>query len=155
MRPLRTLAPVPLVLASVLVALLVGELALRISTPETWGQVANADRSPWLVDDPILAFANRPGGEYASFRINEYGFRGPELSEGARVQRIACLGDSSTFGLWLDGADGRLREALDSVRRLSGGARGGSWRSDDIPRCRGLERRRRKATRARTDCASS
>jgi lysophospholipase L1-like esterase len=84
--------------------LLVGELALRISTPETWGQVPNSDRSPWLVDDPILAFANRPGSEYASFRINEYGFRGPELSEGARVQRIACLGDSSTFGLWLDGA---------------------------------------------------
>jgi len=104
MRPLRALTPVSLVLASVLLALLVVELALRISTPETWGQVANADRSPWLVDDPILAFANRPGGEYASVRINEYGFRGPELSEGARVQRIACLGDSSTFGLWLDGA---------------------------------------------------
>jgi lysophospholipase L1-like esterase len=94
-----------LVLASALVALLAAELALRITTPATWGQVARSKQTPWVVDDPILGFANGPGAEYPSFRINEHGFRGPELSTDAGVKRIACLGDSSTFGLWLDGAD--------------------------------------------------
>jgi lysophospholipase L1-like esterase len=101
MRHLRTPA---LVLVSVLVALLAAELVLRASTPETWGQGGSSPLTPWIVDDPILGLANRPGVEYPSFRVNEHGFRGPALSADESVTRIACLGDSSTFGLWLDGA---------------------------------------------------
>jgi hypothetical protein len=59
------------------------------------------------VDDPVLAFANRPGFENAAVRINRHGFRGAELSSDDRkLRRIVFLGDSSTFGIWLNGAEG-------------------------------------------------
>lgn len=78
-----------------------------IQLPETRGSVLQAS------EDPVLIFENRPngkqvilrGGASGSFRrvvmqTNGQRFRGPEveLEKPAGVLRVACLGDSHTFG---------------------------------------------------------
>jgi lysophospholipase L1-like esterase len=101
-------------LASPLVGLLLAELGLRAfdlrspSRPEITGSLFRNS------DDPILLFENRPGAvkvfryrehggapaRVVEHRINADGFRGPLVARErtAGVPRIACLGDSHTFG---------------------------------------------------------
>ena len=103
----RTLAPIALLVASVVVALLAVEgllravrLRQRMASPysATW---------PWVVYDPIVGRTNRPGFvlEDGPLRINSLGFRGEEISrrKPPGMFRIACLGDSATFGIWKTG----------------------------------------------------
>jgi lysophospholipase L1-like esterase len=60
---------------------------------------------PWIIYDPLVGRADRPGFEHASFRIDSLGFRGPEIArrKPPGTHRIVCLGDSTTFGMWRHG----------------------------------------------------
>jgi len=128
MRRSRTLALAGLAVGSTALALLGAEIVLRWTTPETFGQTPNERQYSWLVDDPILGFANRPDFTHPELRINRLGFRGAEMAPpGSGMRRIVCLGDSSTFGLRLDGVPGepekkrrRFDNYSDELARLLG-----------------------------------
>jgi len=94
-----------LLLWSVCVSLSVGELGLRLVGPTLWGRLVSVNLSyPWIGYHPILGWVNRPGGWDPGLLINSFGFRGPEVSpwKPRGSVRIVCLGDSRTFGLWMD-----------------------------------------------------
>jgi lysophospholipase L1-like esterase len=99
--------------ASVVVALVLAEILLRTVAPPTLLQPEVPDYA-WLAYDPINGMVNEPGFHErdpritrshlaGELRINALGFRGEEIEtakpDGAT--RVVCLGDSSTFGLWL------------------------------------------------------
>ena len=67
----------------------------------------------WMAYDPLLGMVNVPGfaanrprigstRARGSLAVNPAGFRGPPIQESKPALRIACLGDSSTFGIWLE-----------------------------------------------------
>ena len=58
--------------------------------------------SPWIVYDHVVGRANQPGFVHEAFVINSVGFRGAEIErrKPTSTLRIACLGDSATFGTW-------------------------------------------------------
>src|SRR6185295_13489173 len=60
----------------------------------------------WIAYDPILVRKNMPGFVYEPLgvRINRHGFRGEEIraEKPPGAVRIFCLGDSTTFGIWLE-----------------------------------------------------
>lgn len=109
-------------------AILLLEVALRITTPPTFLQSSYAT-APWIVSDPILGWTNRAGFENSEFKINSLGFRGDEVPkpkpEGSI--RIVVMGDSGTFGFWEswpkviehDTYTDALREHLRSGRHLN------------------------------------
>lgn len=74
---------------------------------------------PWLVRQPIWGWTNQAGYRHEAFRINERFLRGPEIesSEPSEGLRVLCLGDSRTFGIWLD--RGALRFDNDWPRLLA------------------------------------
>lgn len=110
-------AVVGLVLSSTCGGLAAGELGLRLVGPRLWGRMMSVGSDfPWLVYHPVLGWVNRPGTSNTlldralpAFLINALGFRGPETSvrKPSGWLRIVCLGDSRTFGVWLDA--GRFR----------------------------------------------
>src|SRR5262245_24432140 len=77
------------------------------------------DLGYFLQPDPHAFYDLRPGAQYSYFgtpmdTINPDGFRGPSVrKEHAGCLRIACLGDSSTFGMCVS-------EALSWPRQLEG-----------------------------------
>jgi lysophospholipase L1-like esterase len=104
---------IALAVASVVVALVLAEILLRTLAPRTLLQPGVPDYA-WLAYDPINGMVNEPGFHErdpritrshlaGELRINELGFRGEEIetTKPGGVTRIVCLGDSSTFGLWL------------------------------------------------------
>jgi lysophospholipase L1-like esterase len=113
----------PLLVLSVIVALVAGEgllravgFSARLAKPSdtTW---------PWVVYDPIVGRANRPGLALAGvpIGINSLGFRGEEISRRKRpgTLRVACLGDSATFGVWKAGVDVLITTSYPAeLRRL-------------------------------------
>jgi hypothetical protein len=60
------------------------------------------DRDADLVLQDELGIRGRPGGRYKQWRLNAFGFRGPEISELPRAgcTRVMTLGASETFGLF-------------------------------------------------------
>ncbi len=96
-----------LVVASIVAALL-GEGVLRILLPVGLsGQLEIQDTYPWLAFDPLLSWRNIPGYRREEFGIGDWGDRlvdGPiEHAEHApAAPRLLLLGDSRTFGIWLD-----------------------------------------------------
>ena len=105
------LATAVLAVASTLGALALCEVGLRLAT----GPLFPSDERfsfRWMAYDPVFSWRNVPGSwkkkYYAAgevvpvhLRINAHGLRGPEIAlpKPAGVTRIACLGDSATFGL--------------------------------------------------------
>jgi lysophospholipase L1-like esterase len=111
---MRTRTRIALVLAAPLAGLLLAEAVVRvfdigpIPAPGQEGDIARA------CDDPELRVENIPGGwmktlyfdrshtvvKSVEARVNGQGFRGPELplAKEPGTFRIACLGDSQTFG---------------------------------------------------------
>jgi lysophospholipase L1-like esterase len=92
-----------LALASFVVAMLAAEVGLRaISFSE---RVKPSQLWPWIQEDPVLGFGNTPGYRHPGLdlAINALGFRGNEIAPKARgVVRVVCLGDSTTFGIWVE-----------------------------------------------------
>ena len=98
----RLLSGTALVLVSLLVALALGELMVRLIAPQPLLHDPDA-----FVADPRLLARLRPGfrdtvvtTEFSStWSINADGHRGPRAGErGSPRLRIAALGDSFTFG---------------------------------------------------------
>jgi lysophospholipase L1-like esterase len=109
----RGLAPLVLVAAGFVVAVLLFEAILRLTTEPTLG--SGRAFAPWLVGqvvfDPIRGWRNEPGTwngrrETAegwaemTYRVERHGFRGQEVADRKPegVIRIVCMGDSATFG---------------------------------------------------------
>ena len=98
---------VALALGSIALALLLTEGVLRAVHFSRRFEQSLSKVWPWLVADPIVGFKNQPGhvSEYYGFRINSLGFRGDEIEvrKPTGTVRVACLGDSTTFGVWKEG----------------------------------------------------
>ena len=99
-RGLRYWLPrVALLLGTLVLCLALGEAVVRAFNlgPEI---TAVAYENYQLSENPILRYELAPGSQFRQFRVNSAGLRGAEVSlekpEG--VVRIACLGDSVTFG---------------------------------------------------------
>jgi lysophospholipase L1-like esterase len=121
----------------VLIALALASLALAVTAIEAALRVVGYTRRfetplshawPWLVHDPVVGAKNRPGyqSEHLGFAINSLGFRGKEVARRKRsgVVRVACLGDSTTFGIWqeqlLQRADMSYPEELAGLLKADG-----------------------------------
>jgi lysophospholipase L1-like esterase len=120
------------ILGVALVASVLGlEGALRIVHPH--GMLGTLDAQPiypWLAFDPLLSWRNRPGWQDPAREglvIDRRGLRptggssagGPSSgapAEGAHSLRVLCVGDSRTFGTWLD--QGRFGDDGDYARPL-------------------------------------
>jgi len=111
---------------SILLSLLVFELVLRLTTPQSFLQGNfNNENYPWIVHDPILGWINKAGYEDKNVRINSLGFHGEEVNTAKPpgTIRIATLGGSITFGMWeswpglteFDNYPDTVRELLESA----------------------------------------
>jgi hypothetical protein len=115
-------------LVAIVVALSGTELALRFTNLTA----APMDEYPWMLRDPVYGTVNVPGtyvdppmaGGMLAGRIDidDRGMR--VTSSGLHRRRIACLGDSSTFGIRLVAgssgfADGRFRADNAYPERLA------------------------------------
>jgi lysophospholipase L1-like esterase len=101
------LAQTALALGSIALALLLVEGVLRVVHFTRRFEQSLSQAWPWLVADPVVGFKNQPGhvSEYYGFKINSLGFRGDEIEvrKPSGIVRVACLGDSTTFGVWKEG----------------------------------------------------
>jgi lysophospholipase L1-like esterase len=102
----RRMARSLVLILSVVLTVMLTEFGLRLLVDETrWARPFSPGPWTWVVTDPVLGWANRPGVSSPAFQINSLGFRGPELpvEKPPGGIRVACLGDSSTFGVRQDG----------------------------------------------------
>src|SRR4051794_34534884 len=88
---------------ALVVCLTSGEIAARLDD-ELWNDTpffANPDREPDLILHDSDCIRGRPGGAYRKWKLNAFGFRGPEIAErpSAGMKRVMLLGASETFGL--------------------------------------------------------
>ena len=122
MRPLLKRAL--LLLASSAFAVILLELALRAFMPTgALSQPFNFDGARrWVITDPVLGWSNRIGFSNRTFSINSHGYRGPEIERQTEGLTVACLGDSGTFGVWIDDEEGEPRVRfdgyVDELRRI-------------------------------------
>src|SRR5512147_1401979 len=92
-----------LAITSLLVAMLGVEAGLRAMSFSE--RVKPPQRWPWIQQDPVLGFGNTPGyrNPRMDVAINALGLRGDEIGPKPRdVVRVVCLGDSTTFGIWVE-----------------------------------------------------
>lgn len=83
---------------------LMSESALRV-TPGVWKNAVSFGAGyEWLEYDPVLGWRNTPGFRHEAFQIDERGLRGQEVAvpKARGTSRIVFVGDSRTFGVWLD-----------------------------------------------------
>ncbi|MHC5210614.1 MAG: SGNH/GDSL hydrolase family protein [Planctomycetota bacterium] len=123
-----------LALGGLVAALLILELGVRVLGIAAPVRATGEGKDTVPSSDPVLIFVNQPGGrrtltyvphpEGEAFEvthgINSLGLRGPETTEAkpAGVKRIACLGDSFTFGYGVDDDEtwpAALQRALDAA----------------------------------------
>lgn len=102
-------------------SLLTAEGVLRLLPPDALSPGSGNADFPWVLRDPFLGWRNEARFRHEDFQIDSTGFRGPEVARGRRrigrrSLRIACIGDSRTFGIWLD--EGRFRYDNDYPSRL-------------------------------------
>ena len=124
-----------LVLCGTCASLAAGELTLRLMGPRVWGQRIGIDLSyPWIAYHPILGWVNRPGVWSPHLLINALGFRGPAISapKPSGALRIICLGDSRTFGIWMDKGGFRYDNDYPALLEQSLRGRAGTERVDVI-----------------------
>jgi hypothetical protein len=89
--------------------LLAGELALRLMTQAKFGLATTAERSSrFYVEADTGLRRIRPNGQMGKIRINNLGFRGPDvtLAKAPDTLRIAFLGASTTFDSEIPRDDG-------------------------------------------------
>jgi hypothetical protein len=87
----------------------------------TWGApFLSPYNNEYLLRQDSLGFRGRPNFQYQKWRMNNFGFRGPDItpSPAPGVTRIAIIGASETFGLYeSEGHEypARVRALLDSI----------------------------------------
>lgn len=120
----RVLAPLALILGSVLVTLLSLEVGFRLAHVPV-GTVHINRGTVRRSANPRLRFELRPGGvarAEVEYRVNAEGMRGPEVTvekpEG--VRRLALLGDSIAFGYWVSEEDTLARQLESALREVQG-----------------------------------
>jgi lysophospholipase L1-like esterase len=121
----RLLAPLALVVGSVLVTLLALEVGFRLAHVSVGTvQINRATVRPSA--NPRLRFELKPGAAVqaeVAYRVNSEGLRGPEVTvqkpEG--VRRVALLGDSIAFGYWVADEDGLARQLESMLNDVGGG----------------------------------
>lgn len=136
----RFLANMLLVAASLLVALGLGEIAVRIAAPQKLS-------GSWYVVGPLGSYMNRAGGgsqevmpdRTVRYEFNSYHQRG-RLEPSGPALKVLALGDSFTFGIGLDIGETyvqRLQDRFDSaygagtVQLLNAGV-GGTGTADQL-----------------------
>ncbi len=91
-----------LMLAGTLVALVIGEIVVRIGG---FGPNIHPIQSGLfqLSDNPRMRYTLVPNTDLDGILINSHGFRGGEVSlrKAPNTFRIVCIGDSITFGHWV------------------------------------------------------
>jgi hypothetical protein len=107
-------------LALVLVFLVAAEVSARLDDKMTWGAPFLSPYSnERLLRQDSLGFRGRPNFRYQKWRMNNLGFRGPDIGPPAPgVTRIAVIGASETFGLYeSEGREypARMQTLLDSI----------------------------------------
>ena len=95
------------VLLSVLplaLVLVVVEIVLRSVYPLGVETPMGEGPWPWLIRHPVVGWTNRAHYRHDQFSINSQRLRGPEIEtrKPSGTLRVVCLGDSRTFGLFLD-----------------------------------------------------
>ncbi len=108
-------------LAVVLVFLIAAEVFTRLDDKLTWGApLLSPYNEEYLVRQDSVGFRGRPNFQYQKWRMNNLGFRGPDIapSPAPGVTRIAVIGASETFGLYeSEGHEypARMQALLDSI----------------------------------------
>jgi hypothetical protein len=108
-------------LAVGLVFLFAAEVFTRLDDKLTWGAPLLSPYSEeYLLRQDSVGFRGRPNFQYQKWRMNNLGFRGPDiaLSPAPGVTRIAVIGASETFGLYeSEGHEypARIQAQLDSI----------------------------------------
>lgn len=125
------LRSIVLALVSVVATIGVLEAGLRlVRLDDEFGQ-PRSGMWKWTVYDPIMGRRNLPGYTLPELglTIDSHGLRGPEVSatKPAGTVRVACLGDSTTFGIWLANpadlhADAPYPAELERLARADGRA---------------------------------
>ena len=83
-------------------ALAAGELACRLDD-RLFADIAlsaNPDREFDLLTAEAWGWHGKPFGSYRKWRLNNYGFQGPDLAPQPAAHRVMVLGASETFGLY-------------------------------------------------------
>jgi lysophospholipase L1-like esterase len=95
-------SPIPLLVASVVLSLAMAEVIIRAVDVGPSIQVI-FEENYQLSDNRILEYELRPGSSYEAVTINSAGFRDREFQRAKPpdVFRIAAIGDSVSFGLWV------------------------------------------------------
>ncbi|MGE4607230.1 MAG: SGNH/GDSL hydrolase family protein, partial [Myxococcota bacterium] len=101
-RGLARRASIPLLIASIAVSLVLAEFIVRTTGVGPSIQVI-FEENYQLSENPILEYELRPGSSYEGVTINSSGFRDREYTreKPPGVFRIAAIGDSVSFGLWV------------------------------------------------------
>ena len=108
-------------LSVVLVFLIAAEVFARLDDKLTWGAPFLSPYSEGrLLRQDSLGFRGRANFQYEKWRMNNLGFRGPDISPSPApgVTRIAVLGASESFGLFESEAaeyPARMQTLLDSM----------------------------------------
>lgn len=102
MKRATTRSPLPLLVASMVLSLVLAEIIVRITGVGPSIQVV-FEENYQLSDNPLLEYELRPNSSYDGVEINSAGFRDREYPKHKPpgVFRIAAIGDSVTFGLWV------------------------------------------------------
>jgi hypothetical protein len=108
-------------LSLVLVFLTAAEVFARLDDKITWGApILSPYSNERLLRQDSLGFRGRRNFRYQKWRMNNLGFRGPDIapSPAPGVTRIAVIGASETFGLYeSNGSEypARMQTLLDSI----------------------------------------
>lgn len=121
------IAKAALVVVTSVIALLIGEIAVRCIAPQNlsgaWRVLSPAGN---LINDAGRVARHQFGERVVSYRINEHHLRGGPLGHGK--PRVLCVGDSYTFG-WLVEEEkcfvSKLAARATNFEFLNGGA--GGW----------------------------
>jgi len=92
------------VLCSLFIAIVICEFGLNLIYPNGFEKKDKVPGWDWLIFDPIQGWKNQANYTKFGFSINRHGLRGKELTvdKAEGKTKIFCLGDSRTFGTFLD-----------------------------------------------------
>jgi hypothetical protein len=108
-------------LAVVLVFLIAAEVFTRLEDKLARGaRLLSPYSEEYLLRQDSIGFRGRPNFQYQKWRMNNLGFRGPDIAQSPApgVIRIAVIGASETFGLYeSEGREypARMQTLLDSI----------------------------------------